>query len=265
MQSRWNRAGVASLDTSVRSKAGRVFVRSFALILSCAAVAHAQHTGDIWVGRSAERQLKIAGFVPEVNTILLPPISGLVNGWASTSPGYDHLVDADPVTDIYPLEDGAYIWLEVVDVDPAYRETLLPSTTIDEPGERFVLGGPNLHEHPRHLVNSNYVPLPENKCVWYARFKLVDTGTTAYADSREFTFRFAIEPDVVLADFDCDGDVDLGDFGRFLTCFNGPTRPYAQERCWDADFDLDNDVDLADFAEFLACFNGPSRPAACEP
>jgi hypothetical protein len=67
-------------------------------------------------------------------------------------------------------------------------------------------------------------------------------------------------------DTDGDGDVDLGDFGTFQTCFNGPNREYSggspvadKCRCMDADPD-DSDVDLTDFGKFQACFNGPNRP-----
>jgi hypothetical protein len=64
-------------------------------------------------------------------------------------------------------------------------------------------------------------------------------------------------------DFDGDGDVDLTDFMRFQTCFNGPNRPAAQENCTDTDMDTDNDVDLQDFLKFQTCYNGPNRPPAC--
>ena len=66
-----------------------------------------------------------------------------------------------------------------------------------------------------------------------------------------------------MADFDCDGDVDLADFGAFSACFNGPNRPPAPSCAADADSDGDGDVDLADFGVFSPCFNGPNRPPAC--
>ncbi len=65
------------------------------------------------------------------------------------------------------------------------------------------------------------------------------------------------------ADFDGDGDVDLMDFERLQTCFNGPNRPAAQSGCAKTDFDNDADVDLDDFQVFQSCFNGPNRPPAC--
>ncbi|MGB9624798.1 MAG: carbohydrate-binding domain-containing protein [Phycisphaerae bacterium] len=64
------------------------------------------------------------------------------------------------------------------------------------------------------------------------------------------------------ADFDMDGDVDLGDFNHFQECFNGPNRPpkASSTYCDDADTDSDMDVDLGDFNTFQSCFNGPNRP-----
>lgn len=66
------------------------------------------------------------------------------------------------------------------------------------------------------------------------------------------------------ADFDVDRDVDLGDFSRFQTCFNGPNRsPIGVAGCEITDLDGDHDADLADFSVFQRCFNGPNRLPAC--
>jgi hypothetical protein len=65
------------------------------------------------------------------------------------------------------------------------------------------------------------------------------------------------------ADIDNDGDVDLTDFARFETCFNGPNRPARQTDCAGVDFDHDSDIDLGDFGRFQTCFNGPNRPKNC--
>jgi endonuclease/exonuclease/phosphatase family metal-dependent hydrolase len=62
-----------------------------------------------------------------------------------------------------------------------------------------------------------------------------------------------------------DGDVDLGDYGIFITCYNGPGNPYpAGCGCHDADHD--QDVDLSDYGAFISCYNGPANPAdpACD-
>jgi hypothetical protein len=65
------------------------------------------------------------------------------------------------------------------------------------------------------------------------------------------------------ADFDADADVDLADFARLQSCFNGPNRPARQPDCSGADLDADGDVDLADFGLFQGCFNGPNRTPKC--
>ncbi len=62
------------------------------------------------------------------------------------------------------------------------------------------------------------------------------------------------------ADFNGDGDIDLGDFANMQICYNGPNRaPTLPASCTQQDLDGDADVDLADFAIFQGCFNGPNR------
>lgn len=59
-------------------------------------------------------------------------------------------------------------------------------------------------------------------------------------------------------DFDRDGDVDQGDFGRFQACLTGPGGVQAAPECTGALLDaIDYDVDSADLAMFLGCFSGP--------
>jgi hypothetical protein len=54
-------------------------------------------------------------------------------------------------------------------------------------------------------------------------------------------------------DADCDGDVDVDDFERFLEVFTGPQ---GSLDCPTFDSDNDNDVDFADFASFQEAFTG---------
>jgi hypothetical protein len=57
-----------------------------------------------------------------------------------------------------------------------------------------------------------------------------------------------------IGDYDCDFDVDLGDFSSCFSRITGPEGgPYA-EGCEACDFDYDLDVDLFDFAGFQAAF-----------
>jgi hypothetical protein len=55
-------------------------------------------------------------------------------------------------------------------------------------------------------------------------------------------------------DLDGDGDLDLDDHGRFITCFNGPGRPLVHPDCDPADIDHDGDVDIGDFVAAQRAF-----------
>ena len=57
-------------------------------------------------------------------------------------------------------------------------------------------------------------------------------------------------------DFDADGDVDLADVVRFLSCFSG-TGQAVDAGCAAADLDGDGDSDLADFLTLQALVIGP--------
>jgi hypothetical protein len=93
--------------------------------------------------------------------------------------------------------------------------------------------------------------------------------TTCAGGALSAGFQVASACSTIPQDTDGDGDVDLGDFGVFQTCFNGPNRSYSggpqvedKCRCMDENPD-DGDVDLTDFGRFQACFNGPNRTPNC--
>ena len=67
------------------------------------------------------------------------------------------------------------------------------------------------------------------------------------------------DDDVCIAYGDCDGDgdVDLGDFLAFQSCYTGPGGGPVGPECECADFDLDTDVDLGDFLAFQSAYTGP--------
>jgi len=248
-----------------------------AVLAACAfhpSRAGAQHMGDVWIGRSSEatgNQLKVAvaigGFDPFDllgNLVVLTPTSGFFEGWSGDSPGFDAIRTESPAADTYMLAQGANIWLDIVSIDPAFAIVVPPNYDIlDSPGQSAYLGNYQLHKHLIWLIDSTSPAFDPAQCIWHATFRLRDAGSTGYAPSVPFTIRFATST-VSPADFDCDGDVDLTDFGQFQRCFNGPNRPYAVTGCGDADFNQDSDVDLTDFAVFQSCFNGPNRPPACQ-
>jgi hypothetical protein len=91
------------------------------------------------------------------------------------------------------------------------------------------------------------------------------SGALAYPPSGDAASVFFDTLAFPPADTDQDGDVDLSDYGAFLSCYNGPGQPAAGgAECDGLDDDDDGDVDLADYGVFLDCYNGPNNPPACE-
>lgn len=257
----------------MRTNLSLLSVVSFGATVLSVPIASAQHTGDIWIGRSSEaagHRLKVAfavgGFNPYEpleNRVVLSPITGFFEGWSGEAPGFDAIETESPADDTYELSQGADVWLDIVAIDPAFVVIVAPSYEIlDSAGQSAHLGDYQLHKHLIWLIDSTSPSFDPTQCTWRVTFRLRDAGRTAYAPSVPFTIRFATG-DVNPADFECDGDVDLTDFGHFQACFNGPNRPSAAGCSADADFDNDVDVDLSDFSVFQSCFNGPNRPPAC--
>ncbi len=58
-------------------------------------------------------------------------------------------------------------------------------------------------------------------------------------------------------DVDCDGDVDLADFGAFQLCFTGNDGEGLDSGCDLCDFDIDCEVDLDDLGMFVPVLTGP--------
>ena len=74
----------------------------------------------------------------------------------------------------------------------------------------------------------------------------------------------ALEP-CALGDLDCDGAVDLTDFGILADCMGGPESSTPPPGCdptdfANADLDDDDDVDLGDFGVFQSTFGGFAGP-----
>ncbi|HNO79162.1 MAG TPA: hypothetical protein PKN33_14010 [Phycisphaerae bacterium] len=234
-------------------------------ILASSQAASAQHTGDVIIGINSNGQLAInpTGFVPDDNYFTLPVGGVFFPGWADSSPGFDHLVTAQPQDDIYPMQSGASIHLEVVGVDPAFQLVVLgnPPQFLDTPGESTFLGDHTLHEHLTFHINSDSPDYDPDQCVWHASFLLYDVGSTTYADSQPFTFQFTnIDLRDADGDFDEDADIDSDDFAALAACLQGPNETptpsdpqvgTCEVECINAfDFDEDFDVDLEDYAAF---------------
>jgi len=59
-----------------------------------------------------------------------------------------------------------------------------------------------------------------------------------------------------IGDDDCDGNVDLNDFGSWESCISGPGGGPLAIGCESFDFDGDDDVDSLDFGAFQIVFDG---------
>jgi len=235
--------------------------------------ASAQHSGDVWVGHNTAGQITIhpGGFVPDLNYHQLYPVSGLLRGWTDADPGYDHFTVADPHNDVFPLESGAQVWLEVVAIDAAFRLIDSAFNILAAPGQSTYLGGFNLHVHNTWHIDSTSPAFDPEQCVWRVTVFLRDDGSTGYASSVPMTFAFtnvAVRPvtQAATGDFDGSGVVNRDDWRAVAECFSGPglhptpddpSITACEVTCLNAfDFDDDLDLDVADFAAFQQLYSG---------
>lgn len=165
---------------------------------SPAPAAH-RHEGDVIIGRTGSGQLRFETDLDEIR--LLDPVAGLLTGWAGDEPGFEALTEDEPDEDLFRLGTGAQIRLEAVALDPALRvrNPLNPLMMLSSPGDQLLLGDHELHDHVIWHVDSLDPAFDPSRSVWQGTFKLVDTGSTGYADSPLFTLRFAIPEPSTLA------------------------------------------------------------------
>lgn len=228
----------------------------FAFTLTLLMVAAPTRAGedDILVGRTAANQLAIGGFDPNDETIGLPCVSGILQGWALDDPGFDHIVQADVVADLYPMDAGAQIRIVCLSIDSALR-VISPSFSImDAPGESLLLGGSSLHTHLTWHINSADPAFNPNQTDWSATFKLIDTGSTGYAESAPFTFHFR-NGACIAGDANDDGLLDGRDVQSFAAIVMDPGSAIPQQQCL-ADCNRDCSVTAADIEPFVAILLG---------
>jgi hypothetical protein len=247
-----------------------------AFVVSGGSVVYGQHAGDIWVGRSAAGQLKIdtvcspsCGFDPAKSIVVLPPDD--FGGYSLDSPGFDRIVAAQPDEDLYLLEPGVQVRLQIVSADaPATLAGLMlsPAMFIYDPVtftffpyesgttlyREVAIGNYQLHKHVVWFLDSSDPAFDPSQCVWEMTVRLIDAGTTGYAASEPFTLRFALHLPVP-GDFDCDRDVDDVDLASFEACHSGPAMAVTAA-CEKADLDGDGDADSTDFGILQRCWTG---------
>jgi hypothetical protein len=150
--------------------------------------------GDVNIGVSGSGQL-VAAWNGEV--VDLPEIGGPLFGFGLDEPGF-FTIDADqPNEDIFLLEAGHHIVLEVIALDDALKGwTPGFASVFDDPGETWDIGAGPFDEHPFWHIDSTdggFVA-PPGQTEWNATFRLLDTGTTGYAPSDPVIVTFAPEP-----------------------------------------------------------------------
>ncbi len=218
-------------------------------ILAVCSLAVAQHDGDVFVGRSTAGHLKVGGFIPELNVVGLPCVSGLFQGWSSNNPGFDRVINPDVAADLYPMDTGAQIRIVCVSIDAALRAISPSFTILDMPGESVLLGGSSLHIHLTWHINSADPLFVPTQSDWFAMFKLIDTGPTGYGESAPFTFHFT-NGDCPAGDANDDGQMDGRDVQLFATILLDPTSATPRQRCL-ADCNRDCAVTADDITPFV--------------
>lgn len=151
-----------------------------------------EHGGDAVVGVDAAGKITLEFDTDEV--FPLPPVSGLISGYALDDPGFLSL-EADEV-DLFMLDSAAAIALEIVSIDPALNVWAPGLISIaDDPGEQFLIGTPAFDEHPTWHIDTDdpaFDPLQQEFSV---TFRLIDQGSSAHAPSDNVTMRFAAVPE----------------------------------------------------------------------
>lgn len=154
---------------------------------------HQHHDDDVIVGRTGDGRLAVEFDFGE--SIQLPAVHGLLNGFALDEPGFKALGADEPTEDFFALAEGASIVFEVVSFTPvlsAWTPGFL--SRLDHPGEQWVLGGASSDEHFTWHVDADHPSFDPAAGPWSATFRLLDLGSTGYAVSPDYTVTFVPEP-----------------------------------------------------------------------
>lgn len=187
---------------SLRSCGSRcATLAAIVLVLTNASAARAQHAheDDLIVGQVAG-QLAVEFDFDEA--IPLAPVSsnpfGIV-GWSADEPGFDHADGNDP--DLGALGVGASIrlvGLTPFDAALLVRSPVLPfGVAIDASGGALDIGDHELHQHALWNIDSSAPGFDPNQALWTGTFRLIDVGTTGYAESEPFALTFTPVPEPV--------------------------------------------------------------------
>lgn len=176
-----------------RWKMMAVLVSWFGAQQGVALAQHQHHDDDVIVGRTGDGRLALEFDFGE--SIQLPAVQGLLNGFALDDPGFLSLAVDEPGEDFFILADGASIALEVVSFSPALS-AWTPGflARLGKPGDRWLLGGASFDEHITWHVDADHPSFDPAAGPWTATFRLLDLGSTGYAVSPDYTVTFVPEP-----------------------------------------------------------------------
>jgi hypothetical protein len=152
-----------------------------------------RHADDFEIGVSAGGQLEAV--FDEDEAFLLPPVDGLLQGWAAGDPGFLSVEENEPDKGLFVLDAEADIVLEVLALDPAFKLRDAGFVPIP-PGGQFALGMPPIHIHPGawHIDSTDPGFMP-SQTIWQGTFRLIDLRPDGHAPSEPFTRLFTnVEP-----------------------------------------------------------------------
>ena len=152
------------------------------------------HEEDTVIGHTVSGQLAVVVNSPGPNE--LPPVSGLLNGWAADEPGLKSPDGDDPTNDFFTLGAGAIINLQLMSIDPALN-VWSPGfvTRLNMPGNSLVIGGAEFDTHMTYHIDVDDPAFDPGQDVYSATFRLFDLGTTGYVPSEPFSLSFTPVPE----------------------------------------------------------------------
>lgn len=152
----------------------------------------AQHDDDFVIGVTGSGMLAVEGHFDEAH--LLPEFSDNgIFGWFGSQPGFASLDHDEPDEDFFMLAAGVDVHFELIATDPAFK-VYTHNFDLLTPGDTFSLGGPDIHRHAFWHIDSNDPAFDPNQTIWNVSWRMIDLGTTGYADSVVYTSQFTNVP-----------------------------------------------------------------------
>lgn len=147
------------------------------------------HEGMMHIGRTSAGLLMITDFDFDDLYTLGPAVAPLA-GWFGEEPVFKGVEADDPGADIYAISAAAKISVEVVAFSPGlklWNHDL--SGLISQPGETLSLGPAPFEDHTFWHLDSADPAFNPSAGEWTATFRIIDSGSSAYTPSANYTLR----------------------------------------------------------------------------